>query len=116
MVMSYAYLIDQLINLLMSLLKLSFTVRTKTNYFMIYGGIKYLLYWILSLEENPSAQEFSKNAAHRPHVDRGRVVVRSHKNLRCSGNRTILLLVITLDLSYFILVFNFILNKTSKKA
>lgn len=40
-----------------------------------------LLYWTLRLEEYPSAEKLAEYAAYRPHVNGGRIVIRSHQNL-----------------------------------
>lgn len=41
----------------------------------------HLLYWTLCLKQNAASQKLSKNAAHRPHVDSGRVVTCAHQDL-----------------------------------
>ena len=39
--------------------------------------------WCLSLKQDPSAQEFGKNASHRPNINRRGVMFGSHQKLRC---------------------------------
>lgn len=45
--------------------------------------LQYLLHWSISLEENVSTEQLSKDAAHRPHINSHRVVASTHQYLRC---------------------------------
>lgn len=40
-----------------------------------------LLHRALRLEQDAPAEQFAENAAHRPHIDGGRIVARAHQNL-----------------------------------
>lgn len=48
------------------------------------GNQLQLLHRILCLEEDATAQQLAKNAAHRPYIHRRRVVASAHQNLRCA--------------------------------